>query len=473
MNSSLKERFARLGPIQAINRPSSGSAAAFALRPADGLATIQTVTAAMTLAQRGIPMLRAKRAIEEVLERGSTVLGLPTVEDSDAVVRDLAASGIAATPAGPPDEVDIRAVRKRQGLTQEQFARRYGLDRAALRNWEQGRTRPEAAVRSYVRVIERRPEQVEEALAVQQERGAPVPSFAPPPADVVAYVDEAGEKGLSSRLTSDKDARIGLFCSLAFPVERLDEMRARFVPGYNRFIAAMPPNAKPHIADAFKPRNEAWGAVAREVREEFFTAIRDLEIPVVYEARRLRVDRGTYEMQRAWFDKLKTTSRAPGRPSERWKDKRVEEALMLGMALKLDALCADAERRRIDVLFDETDLAKVYQRAMDKPKSISRKEAVSRKFDPETQTLIERKVEIRTKVLGASFSLDAQHLGELRVAGKDDPLVLATDITANALLRHLQRLPPTAYLNHPESVSAWVLEDRVYGARDGAVEDLL
>ena len=166
MNSSLKERFARLGPTQAIGRVPSGSAVAFALRPASrGLAAVQAVTAALALARRGIPMLRAKRAVEEMLDRGRAFVELPAVEDPAAVVRDLEASSIAATVASPPDRVNIRAVRDRLGLTQEQFALRYGFDLAALRNWEQGRTQPETAVRSYIRVIEHNPAQVEGMFA--------------------------------------------------------------------------------------------------------------------------------------------------------------------------------------------------------------------------------------------------------------------------------------------------------------------
>jgi putative transcriptional regulator len=63
------------------------------------------------------------------------------------------------------DHVDIKAIRERTGLSQEEFALRYGLEVASLRNWEQGRTQPEAAVRVLFRVIERNPEAVEAALS--------------------------------------------------------------------------------------------------------------------------------------------------------------------------------------------------------------------------------------------------------------------------------------------------------------------
>ena len=72
---------------------------------------------------------------------------------------------IEAVRLGPAAETDARAVREGLGLTQEEFAWRFGLDVAALRNWEQGRTRPEAAVRAFLQVIARDPGAVEDALA--------------------------------------------------------------------------------------------------------------------------------------------------------------------------------------------------------------------------------------------------------------------------------------------------------------------
>jgi putative transcriptional regulator len=63
-----------------------------------------------------------------------------------------------------PHDIDVRAIRKRAGLTQAAFAARYGFSAAAVRDWEQKRRRPEASARILLKVIELRPEAVEEAL---------------------------------------------------------------------------------------------------------------------------------------------------------------------------------------------------------------------------------------------------------------------------------------------------------------------
>ena len=60
--------------------------------------------------------------------------------------------------------VDVRAVRRRLGLSQTEFAAKFGFQPATLRNWEQGRTRPDGPARVLLAVIERHPDAVEDVL---------------------------------------------------------------------------------------------------------------------------------------------------------------------------------------------------------------------------------------------------------------------------------------------------------------------
>ena len=60
--------------------------------------------------------------------------------------------------------IDIRAGRLGLGLSQAAFAAKFGFQPATLRNWEQGRTRPDGPARVLLAVIARHPEAVEDAL---------------------------------------------------------------------------------------------------------------------------------------------------------------------------------------------------------------------------------------------------------------------------------------------------------------------
>lgn len=61
-------------------------------------------------------------------------------------------------------EVDVRRVRLKMRLSQAQFATKFGFPPATLRNWEQGRSHPDAPTRVLLAVIAKHPEAVEDVL---------------------------------------------------------------------------------------------------------------------------------------------------------------------------------------------------------------------------------------------------------------------------------------------------------------------
>jgi putative transcriptional regulator len=63
-----------------------------------------------------------------------------------------------------PAKVDVRKIRKQLGLSQESFAAAYGFALSAVRDWEQGRRRPERSARILLKIVEKEPEAVTRAL---------------------------------------------------------------------------------------------------------------------------------------------------------------------------------------------------------------------------------------------------------------------------------------------------------------------
>jgi putative transcriptional regulator len=61
-------------------------------------------------------------------------------------------------------EVNVREVRRNMGLSQAEFANKFGFPPGTLRNWEQGRSRPDAPTRVLLAVIAKHPEAVEDVL---------------------------------------------------------------------------------------------------------------------------------------------------------------------------------------------------------------------------------------------------------------------------------------------------------------------
>jgi len=61
-------------------------------------------------------------------------------------------------------DVDVKAIRGRQKLSQVAFAARYGFSPSAVREWEQRRRQPDRAARVLLMVIDRHPEVVDRVI---------------------------------------------------------------------------------------------------------------------------------------------------------------------------------------------------------------------------------------------------------------------------------------------------------------------
>ncbi|SIQ17460.1 putative transcriptional regulator [Rhizobium sp. RU20A] len=91
---------------------------------------------------------------------------------ADSIRRGLEQAASFAGGQGPtdgfrvnvPDRIDVRAIRARLQMTQEEFAGRFGFSVKTLRHWEQGARQPEGPTRAYLLVIDRAPQAVQDAL---------------------------------------------------------------------------------------------------------------------------------------------------------------------------------------------------------------------------------------------------------------------------------------------------------------------
>lgn len=64
---------------------------------------------------------------------------------------------------------DVKAIRAKFGLSQEQFARAFALKLATLRDWEQERRMPHGPARTLLQIIDREPAAVRRALAPERQ----------------------------------------------------------------------------------------------------------------------------------------------------------------------------------------------------------------------------------------------------------------------------------------------------------------
>jgi hypothetical protein len=295
---------------------------------------------------------------------------------------------------------------------------------------------------------------------------------------IPAYIDEAGARGRVRDLTPARDHEFGLICALVFAPDAHAETVQLFTPGFERFRAVMPAGAKLHITDAFKPGNEKWAEVAREVRTEFIELIQRKHPVIVYAARRLALSRNWHAATDAAMTSAKAARRSKIKltGADRPSDWRVEDDLITMLALRLDAFGEIAQQAHlnpwIDLFFDETDkeVAERYEAAVARTASITSTVETVAGWDPATNKRVQGSVTMEVK--DPPFRIDTQYLGGIYVIGKEHPLVLAADIVTNYLAHHLAQLGPDAPLNAPSSIEGWELAQRVWGVSDDASDDL-
>jgi DNA-binding transcriptional regulator YiaG len=177
MRSSLKEQFERLveakdaGQGRSATPEDAPNAEPWILRGRpEGVP--QTVTVARALvAFGGVSLRRAHRIISDLAatyadeakrDQGVAVFLAP--RDHVALIERLAALNVDAELRSTPD-VGVKAIREALGLSQSEFAARFGLRLKTVQNWEQGRSRPDEPARVLLRVIQREAEAVDRALA--------------------------------------------------------------------------------------------------------------------------------------------------------------------------------------------------------------------------------------------------------------------------------------------------------------------
>lgn len=63
-----------------------------------------------------------------------------------------------------PADIDVQGIRRKLHLSQNEFASRFGISPGTLRDWEQGRKKPEGPARVLLMVIAKEPKAVIRAL---------------------------------------------------------------------------------------------------------------------------------------------------------------------------------------------------------------------------------------------------------------------------------------------------------------------
>ncbi|MFD1625518.1 helix-turn-helix domain-containing protein [Azospirillum griseum] len=122
------------------------------------------VDVARLLTDNGLTLRKAHDAVNRLTKVEIVPVELPAVSDLAGLLASLESMGVHGSRRSEPPPVDIPALRERMGLTQREFATRFGFELGNLRNWEQERSPQDTATRLFLHVIARHPEVVDEVV---------------------------------------------------------------------------------------------------------------------------------------------------------------------------------------------------------------------------------------------------------------------------------------------------------------------
>jgi DNA-binding transcriptional regulator YiaG len=143
--------------------PSGGELVKLVLLPPTSKRLGDVFEIARLLKRAGVTVRTGRKVLENLSEGKAAYVEAPHVTNYENLKRQIMSYNVTVHRIEPRD-VDVKALRTRLGISQEDFAGRYGLDVATVRNWEQGRTKPEGPAATLLRLIERDPDKIVELL---------------------------------------------------------------------------------------------------------------------------------------------------------------------------------------------------------------------------------------------------------------------------------------------------------------------
>lgn len=83
---------------------------------------------------------------------------------AEGIVRGIQDAVVGRYRVVRPKMANVRALRRKLGMTQTEFALAYKIPVATIRSWEQEQREPDMATQAYLRVIAAHPQMVEKVL---------------------------------------------------------------------------------------------------------------------------------------------------------------------------------------------------------------------------------------------------------------------------------------------------------------------
>jgi len=289
------------------------------------------------------------------------------------------------------------------------------------------------------------------------------------------YIDESGYKRESKNIPDNCEKKISVFVGVPVPTNIEEEISSLFKPFFDKFKKGIPKGMKLHITDAFACEDVQVKNLAHEVRRGYLDIFKRNEGSVLFGAKRARIEKKTFDSNQA-MQKLSLDSVAKINTNMQMKLPYSKDTLegnaFMSLFGKMEAFAEDFNYD-LTPLTDEIDEHKKeeYLNLMNEFRNMNYSEE---KINLTAWDKINKKV---VKSSGKiTFSTDfpiENRIQDIKVVGKDNPLILLADILANCIHNYMINLPESAHLHSPSSYIDFDLRSNIYGLIDNWQDDYI
>jgi len=284
-----------------------------------------------------------------------------------------------------------------------------------------------------------------------------------------AWIDETAGKGIVGNLEQSRDHDFALFVALLIREDERNSIHNALLAPYKKFKEHTPPGEKIHITDAFtlkedhSPKYPEWFKAAKEARDDIFATLKQYGRRVIYGARRFELARSTgelgFKIRQEAKNNVETRQGNIRFAQVRKSSDRVDGEAFRDLVFLMRVGAAEFQATRVQPIMDHVDQALLqnYQTEIKETDLNRSYEITSKAFNTETKRQVIKHGEFT--VTGPHQLHDDPAVKVVILDPKIDddvgPELLAVDIVANSLAKHLYELAADANLYGPDATKDW------------------
>ncbi|GBU25107.1 hypothetical protein R83H12_01746 [Fibrobacteria bacterium R8-3-H12] len=282
------------------------------------------------------------------------------------------------------------------------------------------------------------------------------------------YIDESGYKSKSKNLSGNCEKKISVFVGVVVPTNKEEEISSFFKPLFDELKKSIPADMKLHITDVFNYDKD----LASKIRDGYLEIFKRERGTVLFGAKRARIEEKTFNTTK----KLSSDSAARINPNLRinipYSKETLEGKAFESLYGKMEAFAEDYNFN-LTPLIDEIseDKENEYLSLINEFRNINYSEE---KITLTAWDKIKKQVVESSGKITFSTNLSIENrVNDIKVVGKDNPLILLADILANYIHHYMLSLSESEPLHAPSSYIDFDLYNNIYGLIDGWMDDYM